>query len=55
MNYLQWIATLLGLVETYVAARTAPGATAEQANVATLNAAASIITHIATPPATGQQ
>ena len=47
-TYLQWIATLLGLVENYAAARQA-GATAGQANMGLLAEGMAIAQHLATP------
>ncbi len=50
MQYLQWLSMLFGLVETYATARTTPGVTVAQANMATLSAANDIIAHVAAHP-----
>lgn len=50
MQYLQWLATLLGLVEQYATIR-ASGGTSVEANMSVLNAATSILNHATAHPA----
>lgn len=50
MNPIQWLSLLLGLVETYAMARTTPGVSTAQANMATLTALSNIVAHVATDP-----
>jgi hypothetical protein len=51
-SILSWISDLLALVETYATVRAMPGTSTVDANVATVNAAAALVTHALAHPAT---
>ena len=51
MNSSEWLSKLLGLVETYAAARMAPGGGVVNANLSTFAALTDIVQHAAAHPA----